>query len=200
MQNACKMNAFCCIDTLPVKTAIYILHTVCILLLSLILDISGFVWCAFGVRSGCVRGAFGVRSHNCITRAGIFSTFWVTKQVYSRCPGSLYRCFYDVSGHFTSVFTLSRVIYRCTYDVPGHFTGVLTMSRVTLQVYLRYPGSLYRCVGVCVCVCVCVHVCVWMCECMCGGICLWCDAEWCGYACGVMQNGVNMPVVWCRIV
>ena len=45
----------------------------------------------------------------------------VTLQVYSRYPGSL---------------------YRCIYDVPGHFTGEFTMSRVTVQVYLRCYGHL----------------------------------------------------------
>ena len=146
------MHAFCCNDTLPVKTATYILHNVCIMLLSFMLDISGSVRGAFGVHSGCVRGAFGVRLHNCITRACIFSTFRVTLQVYLRCPGSVYRCIYDVSGHFTGVFTMSRVtlqvysrypgsLYRCIYDVLDHFTGVFTMSRVTLLVYLRCLGS-----------------------------------------------------------
>ena len=72
--------------------------------------------------------------------------FRVTLQVYLRCLGSLYRCIYDVPGHFTVVFTKFRVtlqvylrclgsLYRCIYDVP-----------VTLQVYSRYPGSLYRCI------------------------------------------------------
>ena len=87
------MHAFCCNDTLPVKTATYILHTVCILPLSLILDISGSVWGAFGVRSGSFRRAFGVRSHTCITRGGIYlpghitgvlTMFWVTLHVYLR--------------------------------------------------------------------------------------------------------------------
>ena len=158
VRKACKMHIkciICCNDTLPVKTATYILHTVCILLLSLILDISGSVWGAFGEPSGNVRGTFGVRSHICITRAGIFSTFRVTLPVYSQYPGSLYRRIYDVLGHFTGVFTISRVtlqvysrypgslyrciydvrgsLYRCIYDVPGHFTGVITMSRVTTR-------------------------------------------------------------------
>ena len=62
VRKARKMHAFCCNDTLPVKTATYILYTVCLLLLSLILDILESVWGAFRVRSGCVRGAFGERS------------------------------------------------------------------------------------------------------------------------------------------
>ena len=52
------------------------------------------------------------------------------------------------------------------------------------------------CLFVCACVCgACVHVYVHVCVCVCGGICLWCDAEWWDYACGVVQNGVNMPVI-----
>ena len=36
--------------------------------------------------------------------------------------------------------------YKCIHDVPGHFTGVFTIFRVTLQVYLRCPRSLKRCI------------------------------------------------------
>ena len=93
VRKACKMHAFCCNDTLPVKTAKYILHTVCILLVSLILGISGSVCGEFGVRSGCVRGAFRVTSFG----------------KRSRPSGSLNRCTHDVPGHFTGVFTISRV-------------------------------------------------------------------------------------------
>ena len=77
MQKACEMHAFCCNDTIPVKTATNLLHTVCILLPSLILNISGSVWGAFVVRSS----AFGVGSHKFVTRAGIFSAFRVNSQV-----------------------------------------------------------------------------------------------------------------------
>ena len=73
----------------------------------------------------------------------------VTLQVYSRYPGSL---------------------YRCIHDIQGHFTGVFTISRVTLQVYLRCPGSLYRY----------IHD---------------IPGHWCEFDCGVTQNGVNLPVV-----
>ena len=126
MQNACILHAFCCNDTLPVKTATYILLTVYILLLSLIVDISGSICGAFGVRSGRVRGAFGVRSHNCITREGILSTF---------------RCTHDVPGHFIWVYLRCFwSLYRCIHDIPVYFTGVFTISRVILQVYLRCLG------------------------------------------------------------
>ena len=122
---------------------------------------------------------------------------WVTFQVYSGCPESLYRFIHDIPGHFTGVFTISRVtllecsrcprsLNSCIYDVPGHLKDVFTMSRVSLKVYSRYSGSIYRCIhdisghftGVSL---------VW--------ICLWCDEEWCEFACGVMQKFVNMPLV-----
>ena len=146
MQDACEMHAFCCNDTLPVKIATYILHTECILLLSLILDISGSLWGAFG----CVRGAFWERS-------GCVRIIVWPEQVHSWHSGSLNRFTHDVPGHFTGVVTMSRVtlqvysrylgsLYRCIYDVVGHFTGVFAVSRVTLQVYWRSPGSLYRCI------------------------------------------------------
>ena len=70
----------------------------------------------------------------------------VTLQMYSRYPGSLYRCIHDVRGHLTGLFTTPRSLKRCIHGFPGHFTGVFTMLQVTLQVYSRYPGSLYRCI------------------------------------------------------
>ena len=128
VRKACKMHAECMHFAVTTRYQLKQLHTY----------YPPCVYCYFhwywifrdpsGARSGCVRGAFGVRSESIrgafATRAGIFSTFRFTLQVYLRCPGSL---------------------YRCIYDVPGHFTGVFTISRVTLQVYSRYPIMFAHC-------------------------------------------------------
>ena len=87
------------------------------------------------------------------------------------------------------------------------FTSFTSSFQLANIVSLKYfVFNLSQCARARVCACLFVRACAFMCVCacacvsVCGGICLWCDAEWCEYACGVMQNGVNMPVVWCRMV
>ena len=82
-----------------------------------------------------------------------------------------FRCIFT---SFTSSFQLANVV-SLKYIV-------FNLSQCA-RAYVSVPPSLsvHVCAR-CVCVCVCV-VCVNVCVCV------------VGYACGVMQNGVNMPLV-----
>ena len=103
----------------------------------------------------------------------------------------------ELPKSYRACFSIVLVIFSFS---SGGSSGMLNASSHNDEVLGAFPVEFWLtilCMCVCACACayvyMCVHMCV--CVCVCCGICLWCDAEWCEYACDVMQNGVNMPVV-----
>ena len=117
-----------------------------------------------------------------------FHWYWIFRCIFTSLTSSF---------RLANVVSLEHIVFNLSQCARAS-VWLLVCACVCVCVHVSVCVHMSVCVHVSVCVCLCLCVCV--CVCVCGWICLWCYAEWCEYACGVMQNAVNMPVVWCRRV